>query len=198
LGVVGWVYLHRPEAPAARYSGGPMVLDTSATPTPVPTVGGLQVAGPASVAANGGHAESLLGQSSGKTSAPESDSNTLPGPSDFRQYEVHKDKPSALYIDVVVGQGKDVAVGGQASVMYRGWLTDGTLFDESYSRGQAFTFKEGDHHVIPGWEEGLFGMKAGGKRRLIIPASQGYGTEVHAPIPANSMLIFDVELVGVQ
>ncbi len=195
LGVVGWMYLHRPEAPSARYSGGPMVLDTSTTPAPAPE-GALQVAGPASVAANGGNPGTLLGGTTGK--AQDSASNSLPGPNDFRQYEEHRDKPTALFIDVVVGQGKDVGVGNQVSVMYRGWLTDGTLFDENYSRNQVFTFKEGDHRVIPGWEQGLFGMKEGGKRRLIIPASQAYGSEVHGPLPANSMLIFDIELNKVE
>ena len=195
LGVVGWMYLHPPEAPTARYTGAPMVLDTSTTPTPAPE-GALQVAGPASVAANGGNAGTLLGGTADKSQG--SEANSLPGPSEFRQYEEHRDKPTSLFIDVVVGQGKDVAVGSQASVMYRGWLTDGTLFDESYSSNQAFTFKEGDHRVIPGWEEGLFGMKVGGKRRLIIPASRAYGSEIHGPIPANSMLIFDIELIKVD
>jgi FKBP-type peptidyl-prolyl cis-trans isomerase len=118
----------------------------------------------------------------------------LPGPNDFHQYEAQNDKATALYIDTVVGQGKELVAGSQASVMYRGWLTNGTLFDETYTGGQSFVFKEGDHHVIAGWEEGLFGMRVGGKRRLIVPASRAYGSEVHGPIPANSMLIFDVEL----
>ena len=195
LSVVGWMYLHRPEEPSARYSGGPMVLDTNTSPTPAPE-GSLQVAGPDSVAANGGNAGTLLGSNGGKQQ--DSSANKLPGPSDFHQYEEHHDKPTALYIDVVVGQGKTVAVGSKTSVMYRGWLTDGTLFDESYSRKTVFTFTEGEHKVIPGWEQGLFGMKQGGKRRLIIPASQAYGAEGHAPIPSNAMLIFDIELIQVD
>jgi FKBP-type peptidyl-prolyl cis-trans isomerase FkpA len=189
------MYLNPSDQRSASSSGKPVVLDMSTTPTPTPE-GGLQVAGPASVEANGGNPGTLLGGTANGSPAPAA--NSLPGPNDFRQYEAESDKPTALYIDVVVGQGKEVAAGSQVSVMYRGWLTDGTLFDENYSRNQVFTFKEGDHHVIPGWEEGLFGMKVGGKRRLIVPASSGYGSKIYGPIPANSMLIFDIELVDVK
>ena len=195
LGVVGWMYLNPANETAARLSGKPVVLDTSITPAPT-LDSGLQVAGPSSVAANGGNSDSLLGGTARKQEAPSR--NSLPGPSEFKQYEAHRDKPTALYIDVIPGTGKDVAVGSIANVMYRGWLTDGTMFDENYSSRKAFTFKEGENKVIPGLEEGMFGMKAGGKRRVLVPASRGYGSTVKGPIPANSMLIFDIELLKVE
>ena len=103
-----------------------------------------------------------------------------------------------MYGDIVSGQGTAVASGSIVSVNYRGWLTNGKMFDESYSSGHTFSFKEGDGKVIPGLEQGLFGMKAGGKRRVIVPPSVGYGSTEHNGIPANSVLVFDIEVVSVQ
>jgi len=83
---------------------------------------------------------------------------------------------------------------------YTGWLEDGTKFDSSLDRGQPFSFALGQGMVIPGWDEGIGTMKVGGKRRLIIPPDLGYGTRAATggKIPANSVLIFDVELLGVK
>jgi FKBP-type peptidyl-prolyl cis-trans isomerase len=117
-------------------------------------------------------------------------------PSEFKQYEQFREQ-GQIY-EVQPGTGAEVKAGSMVTVNYRGWLTNGQLFDESYSRGQPFVFKEGEHRVISGWEQGLLGAKAGAKRRLVLPPAFGYGDQAHDPIPANSMLIFDVEVVAVQ
>lgn len=118
--------------------------------------------------------------------------------SDLSQFDQHKGDDHAVFHDLTVGTGDEAAVGRAATVNYRGWLTDGTVFDESYSRGQAFTFTPGEHRVITGWEEGVIGMKVGGKRRLVVPPAVGYGDRSTGPIPAGSVLIFDIELLEVR
>ena len=108
--------------------------------------------------------------------------------------------PSGLeYIEVQVGSGAVASAGQQVSVHYTGWLTDGTKFDSSVDRGQPFQFALGRRQVIAGWDEGVAGMRVGGKRRLIIPPNLGYGASgAGGVIPPNATLIFDVELLGVQ
>jgi peptidylprolyl isomerase len=99
--------------------------------------------------------------------------------------------------DLVVGTGATAAVGDTVTVNYVGTLTNGTKFDSSYDRGQTFSFRIGAGQVIAGWEQGVPGMKVGGKRRLTIPPSLGYGNQAVGPIPANSTLLFDVDLVSI-
>ncbi|HSA85336.1 MAG TPA: FKBP-type peptidyl-prolyl cis-trans isomerase [Nitrospira sp.] len=103
------------------------------------------------------------------------------------------------YVDQVVGTG-DVAVAGKtASVHYTGWLENGKQFDSSVDRGQPFSFPLGGGRVIKGWDEGVQGMKVGGKRKLTIPSDLGYGSRgAGGVIPPNATLIFDVELLGVR
>lgn len=108
--------------------------------------------------------------------------------------------PTGLkYLDQVVGTG-DVAVAGKtASVHYTGWLENGKKFDSSVDRGQPFSFPLGAGRVIKGWDEGVQGMKVGGKRKLTIPSELGYGSRgAGGVIPPNATLIFDVELLGVR
>lgn len=107
--------------------------------------------------------------------------------------------PSGLqYIDVVEGTGESPKPGQQVKVHYTGTLEDGTKFDSSVDRGQPFEFPIGVGRVIKGWDEGVMSMKVGGKRKLVIPAELGYGARGIGPIPPNSTLIFDVELLGVK
>lgn len=102
-------------------------------------------------------------------------------------------------IDVQTGSGREAQSGSQLSMHYTGYLTDGTKFDSSLDRGQPFEFQLGAGDVIKGWDEGIVGMKEGGKRRLIIPPQLGYGAAGHPPvIPPNATLIFDVELLSVK
>lgn len=101
------------------------------------------------------------------------------------------------YQDVVVGTGATAKAGDMVSVHYLGTFTDGKKFDSSYDRGEPFQFKLGAGMVIKGWDEGVAGMKVGGKRKLIIPPSLGYGPQDYGPIPGNSTLLFDVELVSI-
>ena len=101
--------------------------------------------------------------------------------------------------DVVVGTGVEAQKGKQVSVHYTGWLTDGTKFDSSKDRGQPFQFALGRGQVIQGWDDGVAGMKVGGKRKLTIPPELGYGPAgAGGVIPPNATLVFEVELLGVK
>ncbi|OGU15572.1 MAG: peptidylprolyl isomerase [Ignavibacteria bacterium GWB2_35_12] len=107
--------------------------------------------------------------------------------------------PSGLqYQDIVAGTGTEAKTGNKVKVHYVGTLTDGTKFDSSVDRGQPFDFDLGAGRVIKGWDEGVAGMKVGGKRKLVIPPELGYGGRAIGKIPANSTLIFEVELLDVK
>ncbi len=98
--------------------------------------------------------------------------------------------------DFVVGEGVTAVKGGEVEVHYTGYLTDGTVFDTSVPRKRPFTFELGAGRVIKGWDEGVEGMKVGGKRKLVIPAALGYGERRAGKIPPNSTLIFTIELLS--
>ena len=102
--------------------------------------------------------------------------------------------------ELAAGSGATAGTGDVVQVHYTGWLTDGTKFDSSLDRGQPFAFRLGDGRVIQGWERGVAGMQVGGKRRLTIPPELAYGDRDVGGglIPANSTLIFEVELVGLE
>ena len=103
------------------------------------------------------------------------------------------------YIDQIVGTGETAKAGQTVSVHYTGWLTNGKKFDSSVDRGQPFSFRLGVGQVIKGWDEGVQGMKIGGKRKLTIPSNLGYGARgAGGLIPPHATLVFDVELLGVQ
>src|SRR5262245_10099512 len=108
--------------------------------------------------------------------------------------------PTGLTIDdVTVGDGAAAAAGQQVTVHYTGWLTDGTKFDSSKDRNDPFVFPLGAGRVIKGWDEGVQGMKVGGKRKLTIPPALGYGARgAGGVIPPNATLVFEVELLGVS
>ena len=150
-----------------------------ALPTPTPTVSGAA----ASQAAPCTPAPSAAGQDSFSESVP------LTATSDGLQYG-----------DIVVGGGPVPQKGQNVTVQYTGWLTDGCVFDTSRQSGRGpFSFVIGatPPNVIAGWEEGVITMHVGGRRRLVIPPSLAYGAQAQGSIPANSTLVFDVELLAV-
>jgi peptidylprolyl isomerase len=108
------------------------------------------------------------------------------------------DIPKVKIEDTQVGTGAEATVGKSVVVNYTGTLTNGVVFDSSFQRNEPFTLTLGVGQVIPGWEQGLQGMKVGGKRTLTIPPSLAYGAQGFGPIPPNSTLIFDVELLDVK
>ena len=100
--------------------------------------------------------------------------------------------------DLVVGTGAAAASGHKVTVHYTGWLTTGTKFDSSKDRRDPFVFSLGEGQVIKGWDEGVQGMKVGGKRKLTIPPAMGYGARgAGGVIPPNATLVIEVELLGV-
>ncbi len=100
--------------------------------------------------------------------------------------------------DLTLGDGQEVKKGDTVVIHYKGTLTDGTKFDSSYDRGEPFETVIGTGRVIEGWDEGVPGMKVGGKRRLTIPPEMGYGQRGAGSIPPNATLIFVVELLEVK
>lgn len=102
------------------------------------------------------------------------------------------------YEDLQVGTGATAKSGDSVTVNYTGWLENGTKFDSSIDRKQTFDFTVGTGGVIAGWDEGVQGMLVGGTRLLVIPPNLGYGSTANGPIPANSTLIFEVQLVAIK
>lgn len=100
--------------------------------------------------------------------------------------------------DVIAGNGAEAVPGSSVSVHYTGWLEDGTKFDSSKDRSEPFRFALGRGMVIRGWDEGLVGMKVGGRRKLVIPPSLGYGAAgAGGVIPPHATLVFEVDLLSV-
>lgn len=109
------------------------------------------------------------------------------------------DQPKELIKkDLVVGTGEEATPGKNVTVHYTGTLISGQKFDSSLDRGQPFTFKLGSGQVIQGWEQGVAGMKVGGKRKLTVPATLAYGDRAVGSIPPNSILVFEIELLKVE
>jgi FKBP-type peptidyl-prolyl cis-trans isomerase FkpA len=108
--------------------------------------------------------------------------------------------PSGLkYQDVTQGQGSEAVAGRAVTVHYTGWLPDGKKFDSSRDHGQPFTFTLGAGQVIAGWDQGVEGMRVGGRRKLVIPPDLGYGAAGAPPdIPAAATLVFEVEVLEVR
>ncbi len=139
--------------------------------------------------------QSNLGQGENTSKAP-----VTPGPETFGQYDQYQTSEHSLFGDLVKGTGMEVGNGQKVAVYYKGWLTNGSLFDQSKpgkdGKLEPFMFTIGAHEVIPGWEEGVFGMKVGGTRRVIVPPSVGYGEAGKPPvIPANAVMVFDIQLL---
>lgn len=129
------------------------------------------------------------------------DTQTQPGAAAPQGAPIPNPLPTTLTAtDTVVGTGAEAKTGDTVTVNYVGMLPDGTVFDASANHGTSgFSFPLGGGQVIKGWDQGVVGMKVGGKRRLIIPADLAYGNQaVGGVIPANATLIFDIELLNVK
>ncbi len=187
-----------PQALSLQDSSGINIpLNNTSTPSITPQTSSLKVDNSTNNSAN------IQGQASTQNQPTPSASaaSKLPGPESFGQYEQYKDGKSALFADLVVGTGAEVSASSKVAVYYKGWLTNGQLFDESRTdqttkQLQPFIFTMGEHNVIPGWEQSIFGMKIGGSRRLVIPPSVGYGPTGQGSIPGNAVLVFDVQLLA--
>lgn len=134
-------------------------------------------------------------------------SSSTPPPADTAQSaapaapasRVHRLASGLVYEDLEIGSGTMADPGLLVSVHYTGWLTDGTKFDSSYDRGQPYKFPLGAGQVIRGWDEGIKGMRVGGKRKLMIPSDLAYGPDGREPkIPPDAALVFEVQLVAVE
>lgn len=110
----------------------------------------------------------------------------------------NREPKNLMITDTAVGTGAEAVAGKTVTLHYTGTFEDGTVFDSSSRQGQPISFVLGTGRVIPGWDQGIVGMKVGGKRHLVIPPELGYGPNDYGPIPGNSTLIFDVELVDVR
>lgn len=118
-------------------------------------------------------------------------------PTDVKALKAQSTTDGLKYYDIKEGTGPVAKSGDKVKVHYTGWLTDGKKFDSSVDRGEPFQFTLGAGQVIKGWDEGVAGMKVGGKRQLQIPPQLGYGSRgAGGVIPPNATLIFDVELLG--
>jgi FKBP-type peptidyl-prolyl cis-trans isomerase len=107
--------------------------------------------------------------------------------------------PSGLYVrDLSQGPGATLATGQTVGMRYVGSFADGKVFDSNPAPKPAFSFKLGGGQVIKGWDEGLVGMRVGGKRQLVIPATLAYGPNDYGPIPGNSVLVFTVEALSAR
>jgi FKBP-type peptidyl-prolyl cis-trans isomerase len=107
--------------------------------------------------------------------------------------------PRGVYVrDLTAGTGAEAVSGGQVAIHYVGKLADGKQFDANGPNDSPFVFRINAGEVVPGFDEGVLGMKVGGQRQVIIPPALGYGARDNGPIPANSILVFTIELVRVQ
>ncbi len=155
---------------------------------------------------NGGNATSL-GQLTSDAQGQDT-ANSKPtspqglNPDNFKDYEKYKDNKDALFGEILPGTGTELAAGKKAAIYYKVWLTDGRLLDttptDTNGQSKPFLLTLGAHEVIPGLEEGLIGMKTGGMRVIIVPPALGYGASGKDPVPANAVLVFQVQLLTVQ
>jgi FKBP-type peptidyl-prolyl cis-trans isomerase len=104
----------------------------------------------------------------------------------------------ALEITTIEGEGEPAAAGDSVTVHYVGNLPDGTVFDQSWERGEPFPVTIGQGQVIAGWDEGLVGAKIGERRRLVIGSEKAYGSTAQGPIPADAPLAFEIDVVDIQ
>jgi FKBP-type peptidyl-prolyl cis-trans isomerase len=140
-------------------------------------------------------------QLSGSDDTPTA-STRIPGPETFKSFDKYATSTEALFADLQVGSGAEASGTSQVAIYYKGYLTNGKLFDQTSigedGKLQPLIFTVGGNQVIPGMEQDILGMKVGGTRRMVIPPSLGYGEQGNDIIPPNSVLIFDVQLIAVQ
>lgn len=134
-----------------------------------------------------------------RDSSPSGKPSLAPAKPSASHGDKEKELPGGLkYEDLEVGKGDEAKTGDKVSVHYTGWLVNNKKFDSSLDRGQPFDVTLGQGGVIKGWDQGIPGMKVGGKRKLIIPPNLAYGETGQPPtIPGNATLIFQVELLGI-
>ncbi len=143
-----------------------------------------------------------LGSGTRQQTTQSNGSNSSTSSQDFSQFEQYKDKNEVYFGEVVTGTGTEAVKDKQLAVTYKGYLTNGQIFDQSRATSngqlQPLLFTLGAGQLIPGFEQGVAGMKVGGTRRVIIPPSLGYGDKAQNGIPANSVLVFDITLTAAQ
>lgn len=145
----------------------------------------------------GGQLWSLVTGSSQTQQAASQASTATTTAQEIIMQNVSKTKGLEAY-DIKVGDGAEAKAGQTVTAHYVGYLVDGTKFDSSLDRKEPFTFVLGAGKVIKGWDVGIAGMKIGGIRRLVISPELAYGSQAIGPIPANSTLVFEVQLLGVK
>ena len=206
-GIVGWMHTHPVEdLGIASTRSGSVPIDASQSDQGTslsvgeadPNSAGLPLG--TSTDGQSGNGGDAGGGGSGKSGSTGGLAGSIPPTAaEMADYEKkYQGTQEAHYIDYVKGTGTEVTAGKKVAINYRGWLTNGKEFDQSYAKGQPYIFTVGERKVIPGFEVGVLGMKVGGRRRLIVPPAGGYGVEAKDGIPANSMLVFDLELMAAQ
>lgn len=210
LAVGGWMFWRSHQAAPSKVRAAATTAQPTNNVIPL-TPAGTQAEESGGLSVTSSNASSSIGQLDGSgrhtnndsTGAGNGSTGSSPiDPKTFSQYEKYKDSPNALFGEVQAGNGAELTAGKQAAVYYRGWLTNGQFFDQSRTGNdgklEPFVFTMGAHQVIPGWEQGLGGMKVGGVRLLIVPPAVGYGATGQGTIPPNAVLIFQVQLAAVQ
>lgn len=187
--------------------GGLTLLENGDSQSSDSTGNSLALTNGSNLTVSGGSSTNL-GQLNSKPNDKATGSNSSSGssstidPNTFAQYEQYKNAQNGLFGDIVKGDGAEFIAGKTGTLNYKGWLTNGKLFDASRPNSdgsiQPFVVKLGANQVIPGFEQGLAGMKVGGTRLIIVPPVVGYGANEKENIPANSVLIFEVKLLSVQ
>lgn len=201
VGVIMLTHKDNKTVAASAAAVGTMSSDAA---TEAGTTGGLAVGGGAALGQLGSNDQQAARSAASGTGGGNTSSGgaQLPDPSTFKDYEKYKDAKSAMFGEIVVGNGAELKANMKAAVAYKGWLTDGQVFDQSKANSEGkiepFVFQIGANQVIPGWEQGLVGMKVGGTRILIVPPSVGYGANARGSIPPNSVLVFAVQLIGAE
>lgn len=209
-GVGGFLYWH---ANSDSVDRGALSLNNDSSGKNTSGSGGVGLSPSSGVLSVSGGSPTNLGQlgasnnnsQSGGGSSGGSNSKSgsqAPSPDTFAQYEKYKDAQNSLFGDIAKGDGAELTANKTAVVTYKGWLTNGKMFDASRQNSdgslQPFVFALGGKQVIPGFEQGVAGMKVGGTRLVIVPPSVGYGSEAKENIPPNSVLVFEIKLLSVQ